>query len=41
MKYILIGILLALTIVPAFSQSLITIDVDTTKFSPGEIVALI
>ena len=25
---------------PAFSQSLITFDVDTTKFTPGEIVEL-
>ncbi len=27
-------------LIPAFSQSLITFDVDTTKFTPGEIVEL-
>ena len=35
-----IAILLAISIVPAFSQSLITFDVDTTQFVPGEIVEL-
>ena len=36
----LIVILLAISMVPAFSQSLITFDVDTSKFVPGEIVEL-
>ncbi len=40
MKIILFAILLSVAIVPAFSQSLITFDVDTTKFTPGEIVEL-
>jgi len=40
MKLGLIIVLLAMSIVPAFSQSLITFDVDTTKFAPGEIVEL-
>jgi len=40
MKLGLIVILLAISIVPAFSQSLITFDVDTSKFVPGEIVEL-
>ena len=40
MKIVLLVILLSVTIVPAFSQSLITFDVDTTKFTPGEIVEL-
>ena len=40
MKIILIAILLAVSIIPAFAQSLITFDVDTTKFTPGEIVEL-
>ena len=40
MKLGLIIILLAISIVPAFSQSLITFDVDTSKFIPGEIVEL-
>ena len=40
MKLGLIVILLAISIVPAFSQSLITFDVDTSKFIPGEIVEL-
>ena len=39
MKIILI-ILLAVSIVPASAQYLITFDVDTTKFTPGEIVEL-
>ena len=40
MKALLIAILLAVSIIPAFSQSVITFDVDTTEFSPGEIVEL-
>ena len=40
MKILLIVILLSFTIIPAFAQSLITFDVDTTKFTPGEIVEL-
>ena len=32
--------LLAVIITPAFAESLITFDVDTTKFAPGEIVEL-
>ena len=40
MKLAFIAILLAVSIVPAFSQSLITFDVDTSKFVPGEIVEL-
>jgi len=40
MKIALIIILLAVSIIPAFAQSLITFDVDTTKFTPGEIVEL-
>jgi hypothetical protein len=40
MKLAIIAILLTISIIPAFSQSLITFDVDTTKFAPGEIVEL-
>jgi hypothetical protein len=41
MKLILFLLLLIpLMLTPAFSQSLITFDVDTTKFVPGEIVEL-
>jgi hypothetical protein len=40
MKIILLVILLSISTIPAFSQSLITFDVDTTKFTPGEIVEL-
>ncbi len=40
MKIVLIAILLAVSIVPVFAQSLITFDVDTTKFMAGEIVEL-
>ena len=41
MKIILFLLLLIpLILTPAFSQSLITFDVDTTKFTPGEIVEL-
>ena len=40
MKIALIIILLAISIIPVFAQSLITFDVDTTKFAPGEIVEL-
>jgi hypothetical protein len=40
MKLGLIVVLLALSTAPAFSQSLITFDVDTSKFIPGEIVEL-
>ena len=32
--------LLAISIIPVFAQSLITFDVDTTKFTAGEIVEL-
>ncbi len=40
MKIVLLVILLSISTIPAFSQSLITFDVDTTKFAPGEIVEL-
>jgi len=40
MKIALIIILLAVSIIPVFAQSLITFDVDTTKFAPGEIIEL-
>ena len=41
MKIVLFYLLLIpLMLPPAFSQSLITFDVDTTKFTPGEIVEL-
>jgi hypothetical protein len=41
MKLILFLLLLIpLMLTPAFSESLITFDVDTTKFAPGEIVEL-
>ena len=40
MKIVLLVILLSISTIPAFSQSLITFDVDTTKFTPGEIVEL-
>ncbi len=40
MKLILIAMLLVVIITPAFAESLITFDVDTTRFTPGEIVEL-
>ena len=40
MKIALVITLLAASIIPVFAQSLITFDVDTTKFAPGEIVKL-
>ena len=40
MKLGIIVLLLAISLVPAFSQSVITFDVDTSKFVPGEIVEL-
>ena len=40
MKLILVAMLLVVIITPAFAESLITFDVDTTKFTPGEIVEL-
>ena len=40
MKLGFVIILLAISIVPAFSQSLVSIDVDTANFAPGEIVEL-
>jgi hypothetical protein len=40
MKIILFLLLIPLMLTTAFSQSLITFDVDTTKFVPGEIVEL-
>ena len=40
MKLILVAMLLVVIITPAFAESLITFDVDTTKFVPGEIVEL-
>jgi len=40
MKLILVAMLLAVIITPAFAESLITFDVDTAKFVPGEIVEL-
>jgi len=33
-------LLIPMMLTPAFSQSLITFDVDTTKFAPGEIIEL-
>ena len=40
MKLILVAMLLVVIITPVFAESLITFDVDTTKFTPGEIVEL-
>jgi hypothetical protein len=40
MKLILVAMLLTVIITPVFAESLITFDVDTTKFVPGEIVEL-
>ena len=40
MKLILVAMLLVVIITPAFAESLITFDVDATKFTPGEIVEL-
>lgn len=40
MKTAIIAMLLAISIIPVFAQSLITFDVDTTKFTAGEIVEL-
>jgi hypothetical protein len=40
MKLVLFALLLMISIVPAFAQSVISFDVDTTKFVPGEIVEL-
>jgi len=40
MKTAIIVMLLAVSMIPAFAQSLITFDVDTTKFAAGEIVEL-
>jgi len=40
MKLILIAVLVVVIITPAFAESLITFDVDTAKFAPGEIVEL-
>jgi len=40
MKLILVAMLLVVIITPAFAESLITFDVDTAKFIPGEIVEL-
>ena len=40
MKTIFFVALIAIIISPAFAQSVITFDVDTTKFVPGEIVEL-
>ena len=40
MKLILVAMLLVVIITPVFAESLITFDVDTTKFAPGEIVEL-
>ena len=37
---LLLALLIPLILTPVFSQSLITFDVDTTKFTPGEIVEL-
>jgi len=39
-KILFLLLLIPLMLTPAFSQSLITFDVDTTKFTPGEIVEL-
>ena len=40
MKLVLLIVLSAIIISPAFAQSVISFDVDTTKFVPGEIVEL-
>ena len=40
MKLILVAMLLVVIVTPVFAESLITFDVDTTKFTPGEIVEL-
>ena len=40
MKIALIVMLFAVSIIPVFAQSLITFDVDTTKFTAGEIIEL-
>ena len=40
MKILLIVMLLVISIIPAFAQSPITFDVDTTKFTAGEIIEL-
>lgn len=40
MKITLIVMLITVSIIPVFAQSLITFDVDTTKFMAGEIVEL-
>ena len=40
MKVILFVALISIIVSPAFAQSVITFDVDTTKFVPGEIVEL-
>jgi hypothetical protein len=40
MKLVLVALLLMISIVPVFAQSVISFDVDTTKFAPGEIVEL-
>ena len=37
MKLILVAMLLVVIITPAFAESLITFDVDTTKFTPGAV----
>ncbi|KFM16653.1 hypothetical protein SCCGRSA3_01039 [Marine Group I thaumarchaeote SCGC RSA3] len=40
MKFASLAVLLTLVISPAFAQSVISFDVDTTEFVPGEIVEL-
>ena len=40
MKILLIVMLLVISIIPAFAQSPITFDVDTTKFTAGQIIEL-
>ena len=40
MKILLIVMLLVISIIPAFAQSPITFDVDTTKIMAGKIVEL-
>ncbi len=40
MKFLIVMILLAVSLTPVFAQSVISFDVDITKFAPGEIVEL-
>ena len=40
MKFLIVMVLLMVSLTPVFAQSVISFDVDTTKFAPGEIVEL-